>query len=405
MKIVDVAEFYAERGGGVRIYVDQKLKAAAEHGHELLVIAPGDRDRVEYRGGSRIAWVASPPLPVDPRYRMLLRERAVHALIDDERPDIIEGSSPWTGGQFVARYRAPHGVVSPQKAFIFHTDAVAVYGQTLLGRWLDADRIDRLCAPYWDYLRRLSSHFDATVVSGAWLAQRLQAQGIKRPVTVPFGVDKTVFAAARPDPALRAELLARGNAQPDAQLLVTVSRHHPEKRLGTLLDAVKLLSARKPVGLVMYGDGPLWRWTARRARGLPVHLAGITRDRQHLARALASADALLHGSSAETFGLVVAEALCAGLPLVVPDAGGAAELARPEYAELYTAGDAQACAAAIERLFSRDAAQLKAACRDAAQNQVLSQTDHFQRLFATYASLLRAPTSARPAAAAASVQP
>jgi len=43
VKIVDVAEFYAERGGGVRTYVNQKLAAAAAAGHEAVVIAPGPR--------------------------------------------------------------------------------------------------------------------------------------------------------------------------------------------------------------------------------------------------------------------------------------------------------------------------------------------------------------------------
>jgi len=393
MKIVDVAEFYAERGGGVKIYIDQKLKAADAHGHELLIIAPGTHDHIERRGShGRIAWVASPPLPVDPRYRLLLRERAVHKLLDEEHPDIIEGSSPWTGGQFVGRYRAAsssNGVSRVRKTFIFHTDAVAVYGQTLLDKWLDTRRIDQLWKPYWGYLRRLSHQFDATVVSGAWLAERLAHQGIQRPLTVPFGVDKATFMAAKPDPALRAELLAKANAAPDAALLVTVSRHHPEKRLGTLLRAVELLAARRPVALVMYGDGPLAAWSAMRARGLPVHMAGLTRDRELLSRVLASADALLHGSSAETFGLVVAEALCAGLPLVVPNSGGAAELARPAYSETYAAGDAEACAAAVDRLLARDPAQLKRACREAAQTSVLSQTDHFTRLFATYAELIQ----------------
>lgn len=389
MKIIDVAEFYAPRGGGVRIYIDQKLKAAAERGHELLVIAPGERDYVETREGKgRIAWVKSPPIPMDPRYRLLLRERAVHDLLDAEKPDVIEGSSPWTGGQFVGRYRDPRrGSARARKTFIFHTDAVAVYGQTLLDRWLDAKRIDELWGPYWGYLRRLSHMFDATIVSGTWLAQRLEAQGLQRPLAVPFGVDKTLFSAAQPDPALRAELLTKANASPDAALLVTVSRHHPEKRLGTLLDAVKLVAAKRPVALVMYGDGPLVGLSNRRARHLPVHIAGITRDRDLLSRVLASADALLHGSAAETFGLVVAEALCAGLPLIVPNAGGASELAQPAYSETYPAGHAEDCAAAIERLLQRDPSQLKSACREAARTHVLSQTEHFDRLFDCYERL------------------
>jgi alpha-1,6-mannosyltransferase len=267
---------------------------------------------------------------------------------------------------------------------------VAVYGQTLLGKWFDTQRIDELFGGYWGYLRKLSRGFDATVVSGAWLADRLAKQGIQNPVTVPFGVDKAVFSAAQPDPALRAQLLAQANADPNAALLITVSRHHPEKRLGTLLSAIGQLAAKRPIALVMYGDGPLATWSALRARGLPVHIAGITRDRQLLASAMASADALLHGSAAETFGLVVAEALCAGLPLVVPDVGGAAELAKPAYAQTYPAGDAQACAAAVEALLARDSSELKRACREAAQTTVLSQTDHFERLFTTYAQLVQA---------------
>ena len=396
MRIVDVAEFYAERGGGVRTYVDQKLRAAAEHGHELLVIAPGARDAIERRFGSRVAWVASPPLPVDPRYRLLLRERAVHALIDQEQPDILEGSSAWTGGLFVARYRGSvNSVRRTRKSFVFHQDPVAVYPQTLLGGVLGAGRVDALCGPYWAYLRRLSAHFDVTVVAGAWLSARLAAHGVARTLTVPFGVDKTLFGAAQADATLRAELLAKAHCGPDASLLVSVSRHHPEKRLGTLFQAVKLAAAKRPLALVVYGDGPLARWSALQAKGLPVYLAGVTRDRALLARVLASADALLHGSAAETYGLVVAEALCAGLPVIVPNAGGAAELAGDAYAERYTAGDAPSCAAAIERLLARRSTELRAASKQAAQERVLDVHAHFERLFAAYQSLAAADQPAR----------
>lgn len=388
MRIVDVAEFYSPQGGGVRTYVEQKLRAAAEHGHQLLVIAPGERDAMEQRCGSRIAWVASPPLPVDPRYRLLLRERAVHALIASEDPDIVEGSSPWAGGAMVARYRARcNGARQPRKCFVFHQDAVAAYGHTFFGRWLGARRVDALCEPYWRYVCRLSARFDATVVSAAWLAQRLAAHGVERPISVPFGVDKALFGRAQRDPALRAELIAKAGAPPNARLFVTVSRHHPEKRLGTLFRAIERMARARPVALVVFGDGPLFQHHVRRARGLPIHFAGVTRDRSYLARVLASADALLHGSAAETFGLVIAEALCAGLPVVVPDAGGAAELAAPEYAELYCAGDARGCADAALRLLGRDALQLRAAAAGSGGHRVLSQAEHFARLWDAYAQL------------------
>ena len=44
MRIVDVSAFYSPAGGGVRTYVEAKLKAAPRLGHELIVIVPGERD-------------------------------------------------------------------------------------------------------------------------------------------------------------------------------------------------------------------------------------------------------------------------------------------------------------------------------------------------------------------------
>jgi alpha-1,6-mannosyltransferase len=387
MKIIDVAEFYAERGGGVRTYIEQKLRAASAAGHDMLIIAPGPEDREETRHGGRIAWVRSRPMPFDPRYYLLTREQAVHALLEREAPDVIEGSSAWTGGVFVARYQPRTPGRRPRKSFVFHQDPIAVYPQTLLGGWLGERRVDGLFAPYWAYLRRLSRRFDVTIVSGHWLAQRLAGFGVHNPVAVPFGIDKALFRATQPDPSLRAELIADCGGRPDAKLLLTVSRHHPEKRLGTLLEAVRLLAAKQPVAWLVYGEGPLSGWLQRKARGLPVKLAGVTRDRALLGRSMASADLLLHGSAAETYGLVVAEALSAGLPIVVPDRGGAADLARPAHAETYAAGDAQGCAAAVERLLAREPVALRAAALHASETLVCSQEAHFSKLFATYAAL------------------
>jgi len=389
MKIVDVAEFYAERGGGVRTYVEQKLAAASTLGHELVVIAPGPRDHEEPRAGGRIVWLKQPVLPVDRRYHMFVGESAIHAALRREAPDVIEGSSPWAGGWAVARYHHPPAGPRPLKSFVFHQDPVAVYPQTFLGRPLGEARVDRLFGWYWRYLRALSRNFDATIVSSPWLAARLERFGIQRPLAVPFGVDKQAIARAAQcaDASLRAELIAQAGAPPHAALLITLSRLHPEKRVGTLIEAVKRVAVNRPVALAIFGDGPLRRWIDWKARGAPVHLAGFVTDRARLARALASADGLLHGSAAETYGLVVAEALCAGLPLVVPDRGGASDLALPAHAETYPAGDAAACAAAIQRLLARAPERLQAAARQAADELVASTEQHFTSLFRIYEAL------------------
>lgn len=383
MKIVDVSEFYAPRGGGVRTYVDAKLAAAAQHGHELVVVAPGPSDREEPRAGGRVHWIASPRLPLDARYHVLLRERAVHAVLDRERPDVVEGSSAWSGGIMCARWRGP-----ALKSFVFHQDPVAVYPQTLLGNTLGASRVERMCGGFYRYLRALSRHYDVTISAGEWLAQRLLRHGVRAPRAVAFGIQKAVFSPTQADPELRQALLRACGMPGDAALLVAASRHHPEKRLCTLIDAVARLRGRRAVALVIYGDGPLRTLIARRARAVAgVRVMGRLEDRPALARVLASADALLHGSSAETFGLVVAEAITSGLPVIVPDQGGAAELSAPEYSECYRAGDSAACAAAILKLLARDRATMRVAAAQAGALRP-SIDDHFTNLFATYSKLL-----------------
>ena len=119
-----------------------------------------------------------------------------------------------------------------------------------------------------------------------------------------------------------------------------------------------------------------------------MHLAGWVGERTRLARKLASADALLHCSTAETFGFAVAEAMCCGTPVVVPTAGGAGALAGAGYSEVYAPGDPDSAALAIQRLQRRDHTQL---CQAALQaGQELGDIErHFERLFAVYAKAVR----------------
>jgi len=391
MKIIDVAEFYADLGGGVRTYINQKLEAGARAGHEVVVVAPGPEDGEEERLGGRICWVKGPPMPLDSRYYVLWREEAVHRILDREAPDVVEGSSPWSGGWFVARWPG-HAV----KTFIFHQDPVAVYPQTFLGHHLGIDRVDQMFSWYWAYLRSLSARFDATVVSGEWLAEKLHRFGLHRAEAVPFGIDKAQFSPSLRDPVVRKQMLERCGVGEEASLLVNISRFHPEKRLGTLLAAFRRASARRPMGLVIYGDGPLRRWVERNAAGVPgVHLAGFVSDRDEIAKSLASADAMLHGSSAETYGLVVAEAVCSGLPIIVPNQGGAADLADPSYAETYAPGDVADCSAAIEALLARDRDVLVAGCARAAQREIGTMDDHFDQLFELYERLVEEASQAK----------
>jgi len=389
MRIVDIAEFYSEGGGGVRTYIHQKLEHGSALGVEVTVIAPGEEDRIEERSGGRIVWVRSPAMPFDSNYRRFAfagGRRAVTEVLDGLRPQVVEASSTWQGGWIAADWRG-----SALKALFLHQDPVAVYPQALLDERFTPEQIDRAFTWFWRYLDRLSRAFDTAVVSGAWLSDKLVRLGLRRFASVPLGVDKARFAAARPDLALRREMLAACGIdpdRPDAALAAAVSRHHPEKRIPTLIAAAERLGRGRPFGLYLIGDGPDRQTVERLAARVPgVFVAGVERDRDRLAARLASADFFLHGGAAETFGLAVAEALAAGLPLVTPDAGGAGELVDPAWGERYRAGDAEGCVAAVERLLARDPTALRKAARDAAE-RIASPREHFERLFGHYGEAL-----------------
>ena len=390
MRIAEVAEFYAPNGGGVRTYIDRKLEAAARLGHELFVIAPAVEDSFEPRPGGGVVWVKAPALPFDANYRMFWDAAPVHAQLDRLQPDLVEASSPWRGAWITATWSGPAPL-----AMFMHADPVASYPYRWFGPVASRDRIDRLFEWFWRYLGRLTARFDAVVVGGEWLAQRLREHGVQRVSTIGLGIDRSVFSPERRDEALRRQLLASCALGPEAKLLLGVGRHHAEKRWPTVVEAVAGIGVDLPAGLLLVGDGIDRKSVQRAVGGNPhIRLVAPIYDRPMLATMMASADALVHGCESETFGLVAAEALASGLPLVVPDRGGCSDLADEAVAETYTANDSRAAAAAIRRLFARDPATLRAAVNEAARH-VRSDRQHFEDLFALYEQLSRRDAGAQ----------
>ena len=91
------------------------------------MIAPGTHDYEEEKYGGRIRWVKGPRMPFDARYGVLWNMKKVHRIIDEEAPDILEGSSAWAGGQFAARWKG-----NAVRTLIFHQDQIAVIPTPIL---------------------------------------------------------------------------------------------------------------------------------------------------------------------------------------------------------------------------------------------------------------------------------
>ncbi|URW74967.1 glycosyltransferase [Sphingomonas donggukensis] len=384
MRIVDVNEYYSPTGGGVRTYLDRKMGILADLGHELIVIAPGFEDAVEDRpGGGRIYWVKAPRLPFDRSYGLYWDGAPITRLLDTIDPDVVEVSSPWRPAWIVGDWQG-----RALKIFFAHNDNVSAYA----GRWLedvaDTATVERWCGWYTRYMGRFLAKFDAFVTNGADLARRHARRGLTVDAAMPLGIDRGDFSPDLRDEALRTALLAQCDLPPEGKLLLGVGRHHPEKRWPTIIDAVERAGERMPVGLMLLGYGVDHQKLAKRVADSPhIRLFRPVYDRARFARIMASADALIHGSDAEPFGLVALEAVASGLPLIVPDQGGAFEIAEPQFAETYAARDAASAAAAIQRMFAREPAILRAGVLTAA-GKVLSDRDHAIALVDYYRGLI-----------------
>lgn len=139
----------------------------------------------------------------------------------------------------------------------------------------------------------------------------------------------------------------------DGPLVVSVGALIPRKGHDIVIDAV----ARLPgVALHIAGDGPeRQRLTAQIERlgvGDRVKLLGSVAHGE-LPPLLAATDVMALASSSEGLANAWVEALASGTPLVIPDAGGAREVATSADAGRVVARDAGAFAAAIGELLNR----------------------------------------------------
>lgn len=372
MRIVDVNEFYSPTGGGVRTYIDRKMGIMSDLGHELVVLAPGRENAVEERpGGGKVIWIQTGHLPLDQNYGLFWESAPILKLLDQLQPDVVETSSPWRLPWVIGKWQPKYegGAV---KSFFMHNDNMAAYAL----RWFEGlapqERIERAFSWYSRYMSGFLQHFDAVVTNGPALEKRLKARGVRIDAAMPLGIERGHFSPDLRDDRLRAALLAQCALPPSGHLLLGLGRHHPEKRWRLVIDAVERAGSDLPVGLILLGTGVESRQIEARIAGSPhIRMFRPVYDRERLARIVASCDALIHGSEAEPFGLVASEAMAGGLPLIVPDTGGCAEVADRHASEFYTARDAQSAAAAIHRLFARDQRVLRRAVLVAATKSTL----------------------------------
>ncbi|MEY4940884.1 MAG: hypothetical protein RIQ93_2619 [Verrucomicrobiota bacterium] len=249
--------------------------------------------------------------------------------------------------------------------------------------------------------KELPTHFAnlcaGVIAPSESLARLIRRRGVTTPMTVvPTGIDVRAFAEAEGKP-FREKL----QISPDSFVVGHVGRLAQEKNLGYLGEAVARFLALEPRGrFVVVGDGPA------RDDLLGVFEHHGVADRlifagQRTGKALRSAyramDMFVFASRSETQGMVVAEAMAAGLPVVALNAPGVREVVREgENGFLLPSGTTPEAFAEVVQRVARDPAlrrRLSAGAHAGAAR--FSRSQCAARMIAFYEEIRRATRAQR----------
>ena len=268
--------------------------------------------------------------------------RAIRRQIRDLDPHVVHSHTSKAGllGSLAARHEkvgkvllAPHGHIMGENARI---PGVPSRG---MRRWILAEAQRRSC----DVADVVIAPNETELADGV----RLGIWEPDRSIVVPNGVD-----VERYHPMRRGPLRRKLGFSDSLSHVGVIARLTAEKGIDTAIEAVSWLDDR--THLYVVGDGPdrsaLERLAINSGVGERVHFIGMIPDTSEFLPAL---DLCLVPSRTEAHGMVAAEALASGVPVVASDIGGLRSLIEPGRTGLRAKpGDVGSFAAALARLLS-----------------------------------------------------
>ncbi len=320
MRVLMVSDVYFPRINGVSTSIETFRRTLGEEGVEVKLIAPRYGDEPEAGDVTRVPGRAVPGDKEDRLVRWGAMHRAVEAAAQD--CDLIHIQTP-----FVAHYaalRAARRLGKPVMA-TYHTlfeEYLQHYAPFLPAKWLRNQARA--------FSRRQCNTLDAMVVPSSAMRQRLESYGVTKPMHVlPTGIPLVQFA--RGD---RAAFRRQHGIAPNRPVALFVGRVAHEKNIDFLLQAMTHALERCPACLlVIAGEGPAMGALRRKTQELRLEanvlFIGYLDRQKALPDCYAAADAFVFASQTETQGLVLLEAMAAGLPVIALAEMGTVDILAP----------------------------------------------------------------------------
>ena len=323
MRIAIFTNNYFPRLSGVSVAVRFLHTALQQFGHQVLVVAPdyGFGEEVADARVLRIRSLYLTPMKVSLPLRRL-DEDTIYEEVEDFAPEIIHVHHPfWLG-------KAGLEVADELKVplvYTFHT----LYDYFAHYFLLDTEAVRQGVR---EYVIRFANRCDLVIAPTEPIREYLASIRVQsRTETVPTGLDLSRFNAVKPEEVER--LRQEHGLGRFASVLLYVGRIAREKNVELLLRALEILKQQgRKTGLILIGDGTARRYLERVAQKLGVAEQVVWTgflDQTQLAHAYRLADLFLFPSPSDTQGIVLYEALAAGLPIVATESMASRAILRP----------------------------------------------------------------------------
>ncbi len=303
--------------GGVARSVESFTAEYRRRGHRVLVVAPEFENMPE----DEVDVVRVPAIQhfngSDFSVSLPLFGHLADA-VEDFRPDVVHSHHPFLIGASAVRIARLHDL---PLVFTHHT-MYEQYTHYVPGNSEPLKRfVIRLSTSYANLCNQVFAPSES-------VAAVLRERGVRAPIDiVPTGVDLARFEGGSGE-GFRAAV----GIPPDAFVVGHVGRLAAEKNLGFLTDALIAFMSAEPRAHVLVAGGGPWHKTLRdrfAQAGLlaRVHLVGVL-EKMILVSAYKAMDVFAFSSRSETQGMVLTEAMAAGVPVVAVDASGVREVVR-----------------------------------------------------------------------------
>ena len=320
MNILILTNTFTPHVGGVARSVEAFTAEYRARGHRVLVVAPEFPDMPQ----DEVDVVRIPAIQNfnASDFSVALPIHAdLGATLDAFQPDIVHSQHPFLLGMTalrIARYRELPLVFTHHTLYEQYTHYVPGDSPALKRFAIGlATRYANLC--------------DLVFAPSESIQALLQGRGVVTPIkVVPTGVRLENFAQG--DGRVVREQMG---IPEDAFVVGHLGRLAPEKNLEFLAQAVAdFVGSHPQAHFLVIGTGPsevaMRAIFARAGIAARLHIAGILQQ-QPLADALHAMDVFAFASQSETQGMVLIEAMAAGLPVVALDAPGAREVVKDQH--------------------------------------------------------------------------